>query len=167
MVLDQLEKTMMSKVAELATLLEECAACTQTCVAAVEAAEKEVELTAEWQTCIGEALTSLTASEKDAAAAAGDSDTAVVTFEIDCEKAVHAREAKVKVLDHFKEHNMGSFSSLRDKLSKQAVAAAEIEAAAEIKAAVDIEAPAETEAAAEIEACAAITAQPDVPLSGA
>merc|ERR1719491_1556163 len=91
MVLKQLEKTMMSKVAELATLLEEAAACTQSCVAAAEAAEKEVELTAERQKCIGEALTSLTASEKDAAAAAGDSDTAVVKFEIDCEKAVHAR----------------------------------------------------------------------------
>lgn len=120
MVLDHVEKHLVSTVAELAKLMEDGAAAKAERAAAVEAAQQDVDAATDANVRAAADFKAVEEASKAAAAAAKRAATALASYEHELKKATAALDEKVAVLESFRLYNKANFELLRDRVTKPA-----------------------------------------------
>merc|ERR1712031_117911 len=122
MVIEELEKTFFKKRAALAQILEEAEPRKAERDAAVEAAETLVKDSQTLNHAAAEELTVAQASAKTASNAVNSAEAEVAAYEPERSKVENEKDARVAVLENFKQYNIAGFELLRDHASKPVAA---------------------------------------------
>jgi hypothetical protein len=120
MVIEQVEKTLKDRLAQLTSTLEAGSAGKAERAAAVEAAQGEVETAKSARMDTTESLSNAMAAQQEAAGALKEAQTKVKKFEPELKKTQAARDEKQVMLDIFQDGNMKAFAELESKVSASA-----------------------------------------------